>query len=121
MLAAGYAPAISFLHSGKPQSFLYDIADLFKFDTVILKAFRVVAAVEKGRTTLDGEPIASPVGAVRRWYRDAFRRQGTLAQLIPAIDDVLAAGGLAVPSDPEEAMPVVILLAEASGDAGHLG
>jgi CRISPR-associated protein Cas1 len=27
ILAAGYAPAIGFLHSGKPLSFVYDIAD----------------------------------------------------------------------------------------------
>ena len=121
VLAAGYAPAIGFLHSGKPQSFVYDIADLFKFDTVVPEAFRVVSAVEKGRPTLDGEPIGNPVGAVRRRCRDAFRRQNTLAQLIPAIEDVLAAGGLPVPPDPEEAMPVAIPLAEVSGDAGHRG
>ena len=28
VLAAGYAPAIGFLHTGKPLSFVYDIADL---------------------------------------------------------------------------------------------
>ena len=32
MLAAGYAPAIGFIHSGKPLFFVYDIADLYKFD-----------------------------------------------------------------------------------------
>lgn len=31
VLAGGYSPAIGFLHTGKPQSFVYDIADLFKF------------------------------------------------------------------------------------------
>ena len=35
VLAAGYAPAVGFIHSGKPLSFVYDIADLFKFDTVV--------------------------------------------------------------------------------------
>ena len=30
VLAAGYAPAIGFLHTGKPLSFVYDIADLWK-------------------------------------------------------------------------------------------
>ena len=34
VLAAGYAPAVGFLHSGKPLSFVYDIADIFKFETV---------------------------------------------------------------------------------------
>ena len=100
VLAAGYAPAIGFLHSGKPQSFVYDIADLFKFDTVVPEAFRVAAAVEQGRGVLEGEPIGNPVAAVRRRCRDAFRRRNTLAQLIPAIEDVLAAGGLPVPPTP---------------------
>ena len=35
VLAAGYAPAIGFLHTGKPQSFVYDVADVFKFETVV--------------------------------------------------------------------------------------
>ena len=120
ILAAGYAPAIGFLHSGKPQSFVYDIADLFKFETVVPEAFRVVAAVETGRP-LDGQRITDPVAAVRRRCRDAFRRDNLLAKLIPAIDDVLAAGGLPVPAAPEEAMPVAIPLPEALGDAGHRG
>src|SRR5215469_10853458 len=49
VLAAGYAPAIGFLHTGKPQSFVYDIADLFKFETVVPVAFRVGAAVQANR------------------------------------------------------------------------
>jgi CRISPR-associated protein Cas1 len=31
VLAAGYAPAIGFIHTGKPLSFVYDIGDLVKF------------------------------------------------------------------------------------------
>lgn len=120
VLAAGYAPAIGFLHTGKPQSFVYDIADLFKFDTVVPEAFRVAAAVEAGRP-LDGQPITDPVAAVRRRCRDAFRRTGLLSRLIPAIEEVLSAGGLPVPPAAEEAMPVAIRDKEASGDAGHRG
>lgn len=121
VLAAGYAPAIGFLHTGKPQSFVYDIADLFKFETVVPEAFRVAAAVEKGRAVIDGIPIGEPVGAVRRRCRDVFRRDDVLGRLIPAIEDVLAAGGLPVPPAAEEAMPVAIPLQEALGDAGHRG
>ena len=120
VLAAGYAPAIGFLHSGKPQSFVYDIADLFKFDTVVPEAFRVVSAVEAGRV-LDGVPVSDPVAAVRRRCRDAFRRETILTRLIPAIEDVLAAGGLPVPLASEEAMPVAIPSPEVLGDAGHRG
>lgn len=32
VLAAGYAPSMGFLHVGKPLSFVYDIADLYKFE-----------------------------------------------------------------------------------------
>jgi CRISPR-associated protein Cas1 len=43
VLAAGYAPAVGFIHTGKPLSFVYDIADLFKFETVVPLAFRIAA------------------------------------------------------------------------------
>lgn len=120
ILAAGYAPAIGFLHTGKPQSFVYDIADLFKFETVVPEAFRVAAAVEAGRP-LDGVSVTDPVAAVRRRCRDAFRRESLLSRLIPTIEDVLAAGGLPVPPPAEEAMPVAVPPPEALGDAGHRG
>lgn len=59
ILAAGYAPALGFLHTGKSQSFVFDIADLLKFDTVVPEAFRVAAAAETGRP-LDGRPVIDP-------------------------------------------------------------
>ena len=120
ILAAGYAPAIGFLHTGKPQSFVYDIADIFKFETVVPEAFRVVAAVEQGRP-LDGERIIDPVATVRRRCRDAFRRTNLLAKLIPTIEDVLAVGGLAVPEAPEEAQPIAFQDEQGLGDVGHRG
>src|SRR3989304_6293795 len=43
ILAAGYAPAVGFIHTGKPQSFVYDIADIFKFETVVPVAFRIAS------------------------------------------------------------------------------
>jgi len=120
ILAAGYAPAIGFLHSGKPQSFIYDIADLYKFETVVPEAFRVTAAVEAGRR-LDGRPVTDPVSEVRRRCRDAFRREDTLSRLIPAIEDVLSAGGLPVPEAAPEAQPLVLQDKDKQGDAGHRG
>jgi CRISPR-associated endoribonuclease Cas2 subtype I-E len=66
VLAAGYAPAIGFLHTGKPLSFVYDVADLFKFETVVPEAFRVAAAHAKGK--LD-RPVEM---ATRHACRDAF-------------------------------------------------
>ncbi len=120
VLAAGYAPAIGFLHTGKPQSFVYDIADLFKFETVVPVAFRVAAAAQSNRP-LDGVLISDPVGEVRRRCRDAFRRSNILSRLIPTIEEVLAAGGLPIPEAPPEAMPVAFEDVEKFGDDGHRG
>jgi CRISPR-associated protein Cas1 len=120
VLAAGYAPAIGFLHTGKPQSFVYDIADLFKFDTVVPEAFRVAAAAEAGKQ-LDGNFVTDPVAQTRRRCRDTFRRTDLLAKLIPAIEDVLAAGGIKVPDDSPEAMPVAFEEKEGLADDGHRG
>ncbi len=120
ILAAGYAPAIGFLHTGKPQSFVYDLGDMFKFETVVPEAFRVMAAVMADKP-LDGQRITDPVAAVRRRCRDAFRRTDLLSQLIPAIEDVLAAGGLPMPDAPGEAQLVAIVDPVPSGDVGHRG
>ena len=120
VLAAGYAPAIGFLHTGKPQSFVYDVADLFKFETVIPVAFRVAGAAQAKRP-LDGRPVIDPVAEVRRRCRDAFRRSLILERLIPAIEEVLAAGALPVPGAPPEAMPVAFEDPERTGDDGHRG
>lgn len=116
ILAAGYAPAIGFLHTGKPQSFVYDVADVFKFETVVPIAFRI--AGEAGRYS--GPAAEDPAGAVRRGCRDSFRRTGLLGRLIPAIEEMLASGGLDPPAPPEEAQPVAIP-EEPSGDVGHRG
>ncbi|MFB2595439.1 type I-E CRISPR-associated endonuclease Cas1e [Paracoccus sp. p4-l81] len=97
VLAAGYAPAIGFLHTGKPLSFVYDIADLFKLDTVVPEAFRIAGQHARGKLDMP------PDRAVRLACRDAFRRTGLLARLIPAIEDVLSAGDLPRPAPPPEA------------------
>ena len=91
ILAAGYAPAIGFLHSGKPLSFVYDIADLFKFETVVPVAMQVAGQAAKGKLTVD------PVGEVRRDCRDVFRRTLLLQNIIPTIEDVLMAGDIPLP------------------------
>ncbi|NLG18392.1 MAG: type I-E CRISPR-associated endonuclease Cas1 [Fibrobacter sp.] len=108
ILAAGYAPAIGFIHTGKPQSFVYDIADLFKFQTVVPIAFKIAA-----KETHDLER------KVRLACRDSFREWKILQDLIPFIEEVLAAGGLDKPEPHEEAMPIAIPLKEGIGDAGH--
>ncbi len=108
VLAAGYAPAVGFVHSGKPLSFVYDIADLFKFDTVVPVAFRIAAS----------KPVA-PDRAVRVACRDVFRQSKLLKRIIPAIEDVLAAGGIEPPPPPEDSQPPAIPEPQSLADSGH--
>lgn len=108
VLAAGYAPAIGFIHTGKPLSFVYDIADILKFETVVPVAFRIAAQ----------EP-SEPERKVRLSCRDIFRETKLLGRLIPLIEEVLAAGELKPPEPPEESVPPAIPEGENFGDAGH--
>lgn len=115
VLAAGYAPAVGFLHSGKPLSFVYDIADLYKFETVVPEAFRVAGLHAKGR--LSGDPVRE----TRIACRDAFRKGNILARLIPGIEDVLLAGGLPRPEAPADVVEPAFADPAPSGDEGHRG
>ncbi|WP_440998112.1 type I-E CRISPR-associated endonuclease Cas1e [Arhodomonas sp. SL1] len=108
ILAAGYAPAIGFLHTGKPQSFVYDVADIVKFETVVPVAFRIAA-----------KNPSHPDREVRIACRDVFRETKLLQRIIPLIEDVLAAGGVEPPPPAPEAQPPAIPEPEAIGDAGH--
>lgn len=110
ILAAGYAPAIGFIHTGKPQSFVYDVADLFKFETVVPVAFRVAARKPH-----------EPEREVRLACRDAFRQARVLHRIIPTIEQVLAAGGIPIPETPPESVEPAIPNKESIGDAGHRG
>ena len=114
VLAAGYAPAIGFLHTGKPRSFVYDIADIWKLDTVVPEAFRVAAKVQTGQLDM------VPERAVRLACRDAFRKTGLLSKIIPGIEEVLSAGELARPDPAPEALGLPFE-EETSGDDGHRG
>jgi CRISP-associated protein Cas1 len=113
VLAAGYAPAIGFLHRGKPLSFVYDIADIWKLATVVPEAFRIAGQAAKGKLEMSSDR------AVRLACRDAFRRTGLLQKIIPGIEEVLSAGDLPRPDPPPEAMPVAFPDAPSSGDEGH--
>jgi len=43
IVAAGYSPALGFVHTGKQLSFVYDIADLYKMELSVPAAFETVA------------------------------------------------------------------------------
>lgn len=108
ILAAGYAPAIGFIHTGKPQSFVYDIADIFKFETVVPVAFRIAAK----------NPF-NPERDVRLACRDIFRQTKVLKRIIPTIEEVLVAGGLPMPKPPKESVAPAIPNKENIGNVGH--
>ncbi|SFU27277.1 type I-E CRISPR-associated endonuclease Cas1e [Pseudoduganella namucuonensis] len=108
VLAAGYAPAIGFIHSGKPLSFVYDIADLYKFETVAPIAFSVAS-----------KSVQNPEREVRLRCRDSFRQSKLLERIIPDIEAILSEGGLEPPSMAAEAVPPAIPNPESMGDAGH--
>jgi len=108
ILAAGYAPAIGFIHTGKPLSFVYDIADVYKFETVVPAAFKVAATGDK-----------NPERAVRLTCRDIFRKTRLLERIIPDIEDILAAGEIARPDPSPLAVGPAIPNKETIGDVGH--
>ncbi len=110
ILAAGYAPAVGFIHTGKPQSFVYDMADIFKFDTVIPIAFRIAS-----------KNMQNPEREVRLACRDIFRSTKLLKNIIPTIEEILSAGGLQKPEPPDDAILPAIKEEESLGDVGHRG
>ena len=85
ILAAGYAPAVGFLHTGKPLSFVYDIADIVKFETVVPVAFQVAK-----------RSPGQPDREVRIACRNSFRETRLLKRIVPLIEDILSAPGTAL-------------------------
>lgn len=108
VLAAGYAPAIGFIHSGKPLSFVYDVADLYKFETVVPIAFSIAA-----------RNPAEPERQVRLACRDTFRQSKLLERIIPDIESMLAAGQMTPPQPHEDQLEPAIPNPENLGDPGH--
>jgi CRISPR-associated protein Cas1 len=74
IVAAGYSPAIGFIHTGKALSFVYDVADLYKTETAIPVAFLVAS-----QAGADWE------GRVRRAMRDVFLERRLLERVLPDI------------------------------------
>ena len=79
ILAAGYSPGLGFIHQGRMQSFVYDIADLYKMQLVVPVAFATVA-----------DEVPDIDRAVRYRMRDAFKNMRLMAKLIPNIDKILS-------------------------------
>lgn len=108
VLAAGYAPAVGFIHTGKPLSFVYDVADVYKFETVVPIAFKIAS-----------RNPGNPEQQVRMGCRDIFRETRLLDRIVPGIEEMLAAGGIEPPEAPDDAVLPAIPNPEGLGDAGH--
>jgi len=67
VLAAGYAPAIGFVHTGKPRSFVYDTADIIKFATVFLKLLKPHAAIQLNPNRKSDWPAWMHFALIRHW------------------------------------------------------
>lgn len=86
IIAAGYTPALGFVHTGKQLSFVYDVADFYKMETTVPIAFeKSVTATEH----LERE--------VRKACRDIFVKERLLERVVKDIDTVLQ-----VPPEPED-------------------
>jgi CRISPR-associated protein Cas1 len=100
IVAAGYSPAIGFIHTGKALSFVYDIADLYKTATTIPAAF---AAAQGDPKDLEGK--------VRRSMRDLFFEERLLERILPDLAGLFEGIGENVDAsldsliDAEDALP----------------
>ncbi|WP_367404433.1 type I-E CRISPR-associated endonuclease Cas1e [Kocuria marina] len=75
--ALGMSPGLGFVHVGHDQSFVYDVADLFKASTSIPAAFEVVAS---GST--------DPVNDVRRILRDRLMSGGVMDRCVDVLREL---------------------------------
>lgn len=81
LTAVGYSPALGFIHTGKPLSFVYDIADLYKAETTIPAAFEAVS--EGG---IESQKL------IRKKCRDKFSSFHLMRRIIQDIDRVMNFG-----------------------------
>lgn len=78
ILSLGYSPAIGFVHSGESRSFVFDVADTIKFDTVVPLAMQLFAQ----------ESIKNE-SSIRIACRDIFRSQNVISRIIDNIAVIL--------------------------------
>lgn len=81
IVSTGYSPGLGFIHVGRPLSFVYDVADLYKTELVIPTAFRIAA---------ENPPNLERV--VRIACRDLFYTSKLMHRIIPDIEEALRGG-----------------------------
>ncbi|WP_051195844.1 type I-E CRISPR-associated endonuclease Cas1e [Meiothermus rufus] len=94
IVSAGYSPALGFIHTGKQLSFVYDVADLYKAETLIPTAFMVVAESSSGVER-----------RVRQALRDRLREVGLLERIVSDLHKLFDAIELPDPYAKDAAAP----------------
>jgi CRISP-associated protein Cas1 len=79
--SVGYSPALGFIHTGKPLSFAYDVADLYKAETSIPAAFEAVSSTYFELDSL-----------VRRKCREKFHEVRLMHRIVRDVDQILRFG-----------------------------
>jgi len=77
IVAAGYSPALGFIHTGKMLSFVYDVGDLYKMELTVPAAFLEVA---KGGPRLESR--------VRHRCRDLFAERDLLKRVVSDLEEM---------------------------------
>lgn len=93
LMSVGYSTALGFIHTGKPLSFVYDVADLYKANTTIPVAFEAAS-----------ESYFDLSALVRRKCRERFVETRLLQRLIVDVDQILGFG-----EDADAAEPICFL------------
>lgn len=88
ILAAGYSPALGFIHTGTHSSFTFDVADLYKTDIAIPAAFEATAGAHLDRDSGDSGSLES---RVRRSMRNTLRETRVLSRIVEDITTLLGA------------------------------
>jgi CRISPR-associated protein Cas1 len=78
ILISGYSSSIGFIHTGNIRSFVFDIADIFKFKYITPLAFEIAS-----------KDLLDPIKEIRLKCRDFFRETNFLEKIIPTIEEVL--------------------------------
>lgn len=85
IVALGCSPGLGFVHVGHENSFVYDIADLYKAETTIPIAFEIASQyIEDKEKSLDDLP-----GIVRRHVRDELVAKHILERMVTDIQYLL--------------------------------
>lgn len=72
IVSLGFSPSLGFIHTGQQLSFVYDIADLYKMQTVVPIAFEVIATKQ---------PTENIQQKLRHTCRQYFHNHRTLKQI----------------------------------------